>query len=394
MPESSYNCYSCGFLNNKAKVICEKCGIPGAVAALRSTGKGCVPESYLWPLFPHDSTLGFSADCDVVIPGKNIEGLHSRLSYMKKSFFISVSPNDPPILMGGRKVTTGMKQRIADKSTLKIGTEEFEIIYFNTAATDASLTEADKKELKNLAENSINQVSSRLIKIISINQKLLECQTANDIYSTVIDAVLNMTGLDRGYGFRVRIEGEQLNVKEVMARTSSGETFNEKDFTISRSIMTKVLESGGAAIIEDADANVNSTVSMFNFNIKTVVCLPLMGRNEDGEKELIGIIYADKTLNTNPLPEGITKSMQTLCQIGAANLDRCIRGEEVMQINKEYENYFNNLSQELNKIYEYLNTVSVNMNQSPDADPQVFQNHLLECSQAMDILISNVRQAC
>ena len=86
--------------------------------------------------------------------------------------------------------------------------------------------------------------------------------------------------------------------------------------------------------------------------------------------------------------------MQTLCQIGASNLDRCIRGEEIVQISKEYDNYFSNLSQELNKIFEYLNTVSVNMNQSPDADPQVFQNHLMECSQAMDILVSNVRQAC
>lgn len=394
MAESSYNCYSCGFLNNKTKVICEKCGTPGAIAALQSTGKGCVPESYLWPLFPHDLSIGFAPDCDVVIPGKNIEASHCRLNYMKKSFFIAVAPNDPPILLSGRKVTAGMKQRIADKSTIKIGSEEFKIIYFNTATTDASVTESDKRDLKVMAENSINQVSSRLIKIVSINQKLLECQTAHDVYETVIDSVLNMTGLDRGYGFRVKIDGEQLNVKEVMARTSTGETFNEKDFTISRSIMTKVLESGGAAIIEDADTNVNSTVSMFNFNIKTVVCLPLMGRNDNGEKELIGIIYADKTLNTNPLPEGITKSMQTLCQIGASNLDRCIRGEEIVQISKEYDNYFSNLSQELNKIFEYLKTVSVNMNQSPDADPQVFQNHLMECSQAMDILVSNVRQAC
>ena len=360
------------------------------IGVLVSTGKGSCPKDFLWPLYPRDTILGSSPLCDIVMPSHGIGAVHGILNFIKGNFFVSRSSQDPDIYLGKHRVSSNRKQRISHESILRFGREEVRVHYFNIMKTTAT----EKEDLKYYLKNCSNLISARLMKVAALNQKLLECETSSQIYQNALDAVLHITGLDRGYGFRVKQEESGgLNVKEVLARTIGGETILEKDFTISRSIMTKVLESGGAAIIEDADNTNEATVSILNFKIKTVICLPLMRKNDQGEKELVGLIYADRTLNPSPLPKGITKSLQSLCDIVANHLVRCINNENKIYACREYENYFESLQVEVDKIQQHLHNASISIEQEPDTDASMISNYISDCTTALDNLVSNLRRS-
>ena len=66
-----------------------------------------------------------------------------------------------------------------------------------------------------------------------------------------------------------------MSLKEITSR-KKGSDFFEKDYTISKSMLKKVIKANGAVIIDDADTSAESTVSMRDFNIKSIVCLPLI----------------------------------------------------------------------------------------------------------------------
>ena len=359
------------------------------IGVMVSTGKGSTPKDFLWPLYPRDTTVGSSPLCELTVPGKGIGIIHMILNFIKGSFFITRSHEDPDIYLSGHRVSGSHKQRISHETQMRFGHEEVKIYYFNTMKSITS----EKDSLKYYIKNCTNPISARLMKITALNQRIIECETTAQIYQMAIDTVLHITGLDRGYGFAVKQKGEGLNVKEVLARTAGGETILEKDFTISRSVMTKVLESGGTAIIEDVDNTQEATVSLLNFKIKTVICLPLTRTTEQGEKELIGLIYADRTMSTSPLPPGIAKSMQSLCDLTAKNLVRCIQSENKIYTCNEYENYFETLQLEVDKIQQYLHNASVTIEQEPDTEPEVISNHLSECITALDNLVINLRRS-
>ena len=135
--------------------------------------------------------------------------------------------------------------------------------------------------------------------------------------------------------------------------------------------MTKVLENQGSVFIQDADKEVNSTASMANFNIKTVICLPLTVKNELGQRELIGLIYADKTLSTTPLPSGINSSLQSLRKITSYHLVRTMKNDDANDGLDNFKNYFNSLKGELSKIKDYLQDTSqhIEVGTSSESNP-------------------------
>ena len=385
----SYNCFSCGFNNPIAHSHCSKCKKSAAVAALVSNGLGSFPEDFLWPLLPINLTLGAAPADDVLIPTNNIQDHHCRLDFVKGLFYLTLPRNAPPAFIGGQQVRPNMKQALNDGSSLKIGDEELTITYFNG---HESFSEGERFQLKQLAEKSVNPTVSRLLHIIAFKREVINLTSSQTIFSFAIDTVLRITELDRAYAFQVNTEDDQLKVKEVIAKNSDFSIIEEEDFSISRSIMTKVLENQGSVFIQDADKDVNSTVSMANFNIKTVICLPLTVKNELGERELIGIIYADKTLSTSPLPSGISSSLQSMRKITSHHLVRTMMNDEAKSDVDGFKNYFANLKGEMQKIRDYLADTSEHIAAGTSSDSSVFQERVSECNSALKMLSENIKQ--
>ena len=131
---------------------------------------------------------------------------------------------------------------------------------------------------------------------------------------------------------------------------------------------------------------------MANFNIKTVICLPLTVKNETGQRELIGLIYADKTLSTTPLPSGINSSLQSLRKITSHHLVRTMRNDDANSDVDNFKSYFGSLQGEISKIKDYLADTANHIEAGTSSDIAVFQERVTECCEAMKMLQENVKQ--
>ncbi len=174
------------------------------------------------------------------------------------------------------------------------------------------------------ANDEMSPMAGRLMLTLGYIKEFQGALSLKDLYNSAIDAVLSVTSMDRGYGFLIEYKQDQMSLKEITSR-KKGKDFFEKDYTISKSMLKKVIKANGAVIVEDADSKVESTVSIRDFKIKSVVCLPLMLYDKETKKELLrGIIYADKMM-TGKIPDHAKTTLQMLTELVAVNIERCLK---------------------------------------------------------------------
>ena len=366
----TFNCVSCQAVNNQGDSDCSSCGESLTIATLKSRGTGNVPEGFVWPVYPYDMNIGSSTSNDIVLPSNRVAKKHCRFVHQKGSIFIDRPEKSNIVQVNGNNIQVGIIQKLNEGAVIKIGLDEFQLVYHNLAQSEFNLkTEAEKVQRKVDRKHANNPIASRLMLILGYLQELHASMDVKDLLSNSVDAVLKLTGLDRGYAFIVEYVDDQMSLKEVISRKIGGLDFFEKDYTISRSMLTKVMQSNGAVIIEDADTDSLSTNSMRDFKIKSVVCLPLVRKNpENQQMDLLGVIYADKMMATTSLPKHIQSTLQTLSQLIVANLDRCQKFKEAKDMCEQYDEYLKNLSGEIHTIGENLGVISENMSQTSNVD--------------------------
>ena len=216
-------------------------------------------------------------------------------------------------------------------------------------------------------EDSMSPMAGRLMLILGYMKEFQGALNIKDLYNSAIDAVLSVTGMDRGYGFLIQYKQDQMSLKEITSR-KKGKDFFEKDYTISKSMLRKVIKANGAVIIDDADTSVESTVSMRDFKIKSLVCLPLMLFDKESKKEVLrGIIYADKMM-TGKMPEHSRTTLQMLTELIAINIDRCIKYKEMQGTWESYNSFFKDVANELTILSENVGVISNAVRNAKDID--------------------------
>ena len=214
-------------------------------------------------------------------------------------------------------------------------------------------------------DESMSPMAGRLMLILGYMKELQGALNLKELYNSAIDAVLSVTGMDRGYGFLIQYKQDQMSLKEITSR-KKGQDFFEKDYTISKSMLRKVIKANGAVLIDDADTNVESTVSMRDFKIKSLVCLPLMLYDKESKKDVLrGIIYADKMMSGR-LPEHSRTTLQMLTELIAINIDRCLKYKEMQGTWESYNSFFIDVAQELKILSENLGIISSSVRSSDD----------------------------
>lgn len=392
----TFNCAKCEAVNNKGDFECSSCKESLTVATLKSEGTGNVPEGFVWPIFPYEMTIGSSTSNDIVIPSNRVAKKHCKLIYQKGGVFIDREDKKNIVLVNGSNIQAGIVQKLNEGSTVKIGLDEFKLMYHNLSQSDINLkTEAEKVQRKLDRKYASNPVAGRLMLILGYLQELHASMDVKDLLSNSVDAVLKLTGLDRGYAFIVEYVDGEMSLKEVISRKLGGLDFFEKDYTISRSMLTKVMQSNGAVIIEDADHDNLSTNSMRDFKIKSVVCLPLTRVNpQTKEVDLLGVIYADKMMATTSLPKHIRTTLQTLSQLIVANLDRCQKFKDARDMCTQYEDYLKNLASEVQTVGENLGVIAENMEKVSSVDNfQALNQYIGGEQQKLTAIIRNVISA-
>ena len=260
------------------------------------------------------------------------------------------------------------------------------------------MTDKQKAKAKEDRNHSMNPIAARMMLIMGYLQELHSSLDLRELMSNSVDSILKLTGLDRGYAFVVEYnEAGEMNLNEFVSRKVGGENLIEKDYTISKSMLTKVLQSNGAVIIDDADQAELSTNSMRDFKIKTLVCVPITKFDKETQKsKLLGIIYCDKLLATTKLPAHTTSTLQLLSQLIAENFERCQVYADATQTLAGVGDYVGHVAEELDVVSDNFNVISEKLKEdyagAGDDNLSLYLQHIEDQAGKLHEIVSNLKE--
>ncbi len=169
---------------------------------------------------------------------------------------------------------------------------------------EAALTQLEKQTLPiqtrsvlHAAKNRLAQLSKsldaesehgRLAALYRVSQSLGISLNLDEVLTQVMDAVIQLTGAERGFLTLIDPETQALNLRA--ARNIQKENLQLADMEVSHTVIQSVIESGKGVITTDAqdDPRFARQESVIFYALRSVMCAPLRARGN-----IIGVIYVD-----------------------------------------------------------------------------------------------------
>jgi transcriptional regulator with GAF, ATPase, and Fis domain len=124
----------------------------------------------------------------------------------------------------------------------------------------------------------------RLAKIAGFAEKLLLGMVVPDIFKTLLDAVIDLTGATKG--FLIHLSGDELVIPA--ARNVDRVDVERDPAQVSDSVIARVLKERRPLIVSDAmkDTILGQSRSVVDLRLSSVMCVPLTAKSQ-----LIGVLY-------------------------------------------------------------------------------------------------------
>jgi signal transduction histidine kinase len=139
---------------------------------------------------------------------------------------------------------------------------------------------------------------SRLAAIYQVSQALGSSLVLDDALTQVMDAVIQLTGAERG---AVMLFDEAVGGLDLRAaRNLERESLSEKEMEYSRTVVETVSRTGKAVLTTNAqtDPRFAEQRSVMQFSLRSVLCVPLKVKDR-----ILGVIYVDNRVRTGLFSE-------------------------------------------------------------------------------------------
>ncbi|MBI5066664.1 MAG: sigma 54-interacting transcriptional regulator [Deltaproteobacteria bacterium] len=214
------------------------------------------------------TSVGRAPDNDVALPDASLPdtALHLRFDGRDHNAACHAGAS---MLVNGKKKSAA---RLADGDRIRLGSTELLFRAGDPAPSPAAVPIPLDGRLE--AMRSLVRFSDRLLAASDLNRVLDE----------LLDAVLDVTDADKG--FVILFEEGEIAVKA--ARNLARENIEDAVARVSDSIIQKVRDTRRPVVVADAlhDADWQSSSSVVNLKLCSVMCAPLMRRGE-----VVGVLY-------------------------------------------------------------------------------------------------------
>ncbi|MEA2008520.1 MAG: GAF domain-containing sensor histidine kinase [Chloroflexota bacterium] len=124
--------------------------------------------------------------------------------------------------------------------------------------------------------------------VYRVAQSLGTTLNLDEVLNYVMDAVIELTGAERGFLTLIEENTGQLSLQA--ARNIARETLAHADMEMSRSVIQSVVETGEGVVTTDAqsDPRFAEQESVIFYDLRSILCAPLKARGK-----IIGVIYVD-----------------------------------------------------------------------------------------------------
>ncbi len=223
----------------------------------------------VYHLYKKLTSLGSSPDCDLVLPDPLIAESFAHIHFDGQVYTIATVSRKNEVTVNGKK---RKKHKLTHEDKLKVGPIEMRFSLVDEQApieSEAAATVADIDSYE---------------KIYDFSARLMQKHDLGDLLEELMDAVIEITGADKG--FLILTEGETLNIK--VARNLKQENIADAVSQLSDSIIAKVVKGKKPLMISDAmnDDAFAGAKSVMQLKLTSVICVPLLERGK-----LLGIIY-------------------------------------------------------------------------------------------------------
>lgn len=131
----------------------------------------------------------------------------------------------------------------------------------------------------------------RLAALYRVSRTLGSSLNMDDVISETMDAVINLTGAERGFLMLIDHQTGELELRA--ARNIQRENLDREGMQVSRSILQQVVRSGKGIITTNAqtDERFSNRESIQHYALRSILCLPLLVR-----AQAMGAIYVDNRI--------------------------------------------------------------------------------------------------
>ena len=202
------------------------------------------------------------------------------------------------------------------ETTIKISKVQQQLMALNTRVDDVSkLLRANHQMLRkrgvNLPATAIDGLTNLKGRIDKLSKTIVNSKvelqqlrslagttalissshSTEEVLNQVMDTVISLTGAERGYIMLANKETGELEF--TVARGMDTGDGDSSEYVISRSIVTKVAETGDPILTDNAsgDERFMENKSIVSFQLRSILAVPLKVRNE-----IVGVAYCDNRI--------------------------------------------------------------------------------------------------
>ena len=259
------------------------------------------------PLF----SIGRRPDNDLVIAEKDISRLQAVIIDEGGSYHIEDRGSTFGTDVNGIRATD---RALRNRDVISMGRErQIEITFFHDDRMSQILKVVEAGESTGPTPDTLRKLSI----LLELGKGLNSMSSLQDMLELTLDAVLDVTGAERGF---LALRDESGEVRMRAARNTARESLDADNPRRSHSIVADVIDSGEPCYltdVNDEEIEMLRRPSINEFSLRSIVCLPLKILSSEkatrsalfpGDSDVVGVIYADAPHATRAISD-VTKDL-------------------------------------------------------------------------------------
>lgn len=205
----------------------------------------------------------------------------------------------------------------------------------SVAIQDVTRTTQSVSVLEQTVNDYLKIRQSQLGALMGIGRAINSSLGLKRVLEEVMDTLIELMRAERGFLMLRESSTGELAVR--IARGIAHVNLDEESFKVSRTIVTKVVESGEPILTTNAqdDPRFNSQLSIAAFQLRSILCAPLKIKNE-----LIGVIYVENRARAGIFQESELGLIKAFADQAAVAIDNAQLFENLQASNRELQDAY------------------------------------------------------
>ena len=267
-------------------------------------------------IFKPVTTIGAATDNDIRVDQAALEPTHAQISRNGETFSIIGMTRDMTI--NGRREKS---KKLTDRDVVRIG--DLTLTYYENDQDAPKPRPIPVHAQPGSPAAKTTETLTAYQRIHEFSLKLLQNASTAALIETILDAIIELTGADKGFLVLIDPDGTP---QVRAARNVERKTIESGLAELSDSILRKVIESKKPLVVADAlrDEEFNASSSVVNLKLLSVMCCPLLDRDQ-----LRGLLYVGNNRLSNVFDDTALDAMNVFAAQASLLLSQSERLEEI-----------------------------------------------------------------